>query len=256
MNHKPVIVEERIAAYLRSLEMDMPPYLAELEREAIADGVPIIRKDAQALLRFFIRMRRPKRILEVGTAVGFSCLYMNEYLGENGRIATIEKVPMRIEPAKKNLSSAPNSSRIALLIGEAADVLKDLSQGGEKMRTLKETGEQGESGEVYLPAGSSSLWQDGKFAEPYDFIFMDAAKGQYIHFLPDVLRLLAPGGILLSDNVLQDGDILESRFAVTRRNRTIHSRMRAYLYELKHHPQLETVILPVGDGVTLSVKRG
>ena len=87
-------------------------------------------------------------------------------------------------------------------------------------------------------------------------IFMDAAKGQYIHFLPDVLRLLAPGGILLSDNVLQDGDILESRFAVTRRNRTIHSRMRAYLYELKHHPQLETVILPVGDGVTLSVKRG
>ena len=85
---------------------------------------------------------------------------------------------------------------------------------------------------------------------------MDVVKGQYIHFLRDVLRLLAPGGILLSDNVLQDGNILESRFAVTRRNRTIHSRMREYLYELKHHPQLETVILPVGDGVTLSVKRG
>ena len=89
----------------------------------------------------------------------------------------------------------------------------------------------------------------------YDVIFMDAAKGQYIHFLPDILRLLAPGGLLISDNVLQDGDIIESRFAVTRRNRTIHARMREYLYELKHHPELETVILPVGDGVTLSTKK-
>ena len=92
---------------------------------------------------------------------------------------------------------------------------------------------------------------DGSF----DLIFMDAAKGQYIRFLPDVIRLLAPGGILVSDNVLQDGDIIESRFAVTRRNRTIHARMREYLYELKHHPGLETVILPVGDGVTLSTRK-
>ena len=84
---------------------------------------------------------------------------------------------------------------------------------------------------------------------------MDAAKGQYINFLPDVVRLLAKDGILLSDNVLQDGDVIESRFAVTRRNRTIHSRMREYLYEVKHHAQLESVILPVGDGVTVSVKK-
>ena len=89
----------------------------------------------------------------------------------------------------------------------------------------------------------------------YDFIFMDAAKGQYIHFLPDILRLLPEGGLLVSDNVLQDGDVLESRYAVPRRNRTIHARMREYLYELTHHPQLETCILPVGDGVTLSVKK-
>ena len=90
--------------------------------------------------------------------------------------------------------------------------------------------------------------------EPYDRIFMDAAKGQYIHFLPDVMRLLKKGGILVSDNVLQDGDVMESRYAVTRRNRTIHSRMREYLYELKHNDQLVTDILPVGDGVTVSVK--
>ena len=86
-------------------------------------------------------------------------------------------------------------------------------------------------------------------------IFMDAAKGQYITFMPEVLRLLSDGGLLVSDNIMQDGEIIESRFAVTRRNRTIHSRMREYLYELTHHEQLETVVLPVGDGVTLSIKK-
>ena len=84
---------------------------------------------------------------------------------------------------------------------------------------------------------------------------MDAAKGQYINFMSDAIRLLKQGGLLVSDNVLQDGDVLESRFAVTRRNRTIHARMREYLYELTHHAELETVILPVGDGVAISVKR-
>ena len=91
--------------------------------------------------------------------------------------------------------------------------------------------------------------------DSYDFIFMDAAKGQYIHFLPEIMRLLAPGGMLVSDNVLQDGDVLESRFAVTRRNRTIHGRMREYLYTLKHMEELTTSILPVGDGMALSVKK-
>ena len=91
--------------------------------------------------------------------------------------------------------------------------------------------------------------------DSYDLIFMDAAKGQYIHYLPEAVRLLSAGGVLVSDNVLQDGDVIESRFAVERRNRTIHSRMREYLYELKHHEQLETSILPLGDGIALSVKR-
>ena len=88
----------------------------------------------------------------------------------------------------------------------------------------------------------------------YDLIFMDAAKGQYIHFLPDVMRLTAKGGMVFSDNILQDGDVLESRFAVARRNRTIHSRMREYLYELKHTPGLTTSLIPIGDGVAVTVK--
>ena len=88
----------------------------------------------------------------------------------------------------------------------------------------------------------------------YDFIFMDAAKGQYIHFFPEVMRLLEPGGVLVSDNVLQDGDIIESHFAVERRNRTIYKRMRDYLYELKHNDSLTTSIVPLGDGVAVSIK--
>ena len=89
---------------------------------------------------------------------------------------------------------------------------------------------------------------------PYDFIFMDAAKGQYINYMPEAIRLLSEEGVLVSDNVLQDGDIIESRFAVERRNRTIHSRMREYLYELKHDERLETAIIPLGDGVAISRK--
>ena len=141
---------------------------------------------------------------------------MSEYAPQGCRITTIEKYEKRIPIAKANFARAGKD--IELLEGDATDILKELS---------------------------------GR----YDMIFMDAAKGQYIHFLPDVLRLLNPGGILVSDNVLQDGDIVESRFAVTRRNRTIHSRMREYLYELTHSAELETVVLPVGDGVTISVKR-
>lgn len=271
-----MIVEERTAAYLRSLEQDMPPYLAGLEEQAITQGVPIIRKDAQALLRFLIRMRRPKRILEVGAAVGFSCMYMNEYLQEDGRIATIEKVPMRIGPAKKNLATAPFKERIALLVGEAADVLKDLADGGSEIKMaprfynmegngrelsscgmaedFAQGGDLSQRGiqEVYLPAGEASVWQDNAFGEKYDFIFMDAAKGQYMNFLPHILALLSEDGIFVTDNVLQEGSIAESKFAIPRRDRGIHMRMREYLYELTHREGLNTAVLPVGDGMSVT----
>lgn len=211
--------DERLNAFIDSLDTGNTPFLNEIEKEAKETNVPIIRTQVQSLLKLLLAMRKPATILEVGCAIGFSALLMSEYGPEDCHITTIEKYEKRIPVARENFRRAGKEERITLLEGDAAEILQ-------------------------------------KMTGAYDMIFMDAAKGQYIHFLPDVLRLLAPGGILLSDNVLQDGDILESRFAVTRRNRTIHSRMRAYLYELKHHPQLETVILPVGDGVTLSVKRG
>ena len=171
----------------------------------------------QSLLKLLLALKQPKRILEVGTAIGFSALLMSEYGPKDCSITTIEKYEKRIPLAKENFKKAGKEGQITLLEGDAAEILKEL---------------------------------DGSF----DFIFMDAAKGQYIHFLPDILRLMPKGGLLISDNVLQDGDVMESRFAVTRRNRTIHARMRDYLYELKHNEQLCTDILPVGDGVTISVK--
>ena len=210
--------DERINAFIDSLDTGNTPFLNEIEKEARETNVPVIRAQVQSLLKLLLALQQPAAILEVGCAIGFSALLMSEYAPENCHITTIEKYEKRIPAARENFRRAGREERITLLEGDAADILKDM---------------------------------EGSF----DLIFMDAAKGQYIHFMPDVLRLLAPGGILLSDNVLQDGDIIESRFAVTRRNRTIHSRMREYLYELKHHPELETVILPVGDGVTVSVKK-
>ncbi len=209
--------DERFDVYIGSLEAELPDWLAGLERRAAADGIPIVRKQTQSLLRMLLVLKKPERILEIGTAVGFSALFMSEYAPAGCRITTIEKYEKRIPAARENFRQAGRDDRIVLVEGDAGEILPELTGG-------------------------------------YDFIFMDGAKGQYIHFLPDVLRLLNAGGILVSDNVLQGGDILESRFAVTRRDRTIHARMRAYLYELKHNRELETVILTAGDGTAVSVK--
>lgn len=213
-----MIIDERLATFINSLDAGNASYLNELERYAKKTNVPIIRTEMQSLLKFLLAMKEPKEILEVGTAIGFSALLMSEYGPKDCHITTIEKYEKRIPLARENFKKAGKEEAITLLEGDATEILQTLE-------------------------GS------------YDFIFMDAAKGQYIHFLPEILRLLKVGGLLISDNVLQDGDIIESRFAVTRRNRTIHARMREYLYELKHHEDLETVILPVGDGVTISVRR-
>ena len=213
-----MVVNERLVTYINSLETGNTEILDEIEKEALKTNVPIIRKEMQSFLKLMLVMNRPKRILEVGTAVGFSSILMAEYNPLNCEIITIENYEKRIPIAKENFKKAGKEKQIQLLTGDAKDILP----------TLK---------------------------EPFDFIFMDAAKGQYIHFMPEVLRLLKPGGILISDNVLQDGDIIESRFAVTRRNRTIHKRMREYLYELTHTEELQTAVLPVGDGITVSVRK-
>jgi predicted O-methyltransferase YrrM len=215
-----MITDERITAYINSLAVELTPELLSLEKEALDNHVPIIKKETQELLRFLLRMKQPGRILEVGTAIGFSALFMSEYSKSDCTITTIEKVPMRLVEAEKNLSRERflHKNKITLVRGEALEVLKAL--------VLEKN--------------------------VYDFIFLDAAKAQYMSFLPELMKLLEDKGMLVTDNVLQDGTVTNSRYSITRRDRTIHSRMREYLYTITHMEELETVILPVGDGVACS----
>lgn len=213
-----MIVNERVVAYINSLDQGNSKICNTIEKEAIADNVPIIRKEMGNLLKVLLALKQPMRILEVGTAVGYSSILMSENMPENCHITTIENYDKRIPIAKENFRRAGKENQITLIEGDATEVLKLL---------------------------------DGT----YDFIFMDAAKGQYISFFPNILRLMPQGGLLISDNILQEGDIVESRYGVTRRNRTIHTRMREYVYMLTHSEQLVTSVVPIGDGITLSVKK-
>ena len=212
-----MIVDERLVTYINSLDKGNTTVLDEIEKEALDTYVPIIRKEMQSFLRLLLAMQKPMRILEVGTAVGFSAILMAEYGPKDCKIITIENYDKRIPIAKENFKRAGKTEQITLLEGDATEILPTIE-------------------------------------EPFDLIFMDAAKGQYINFMPDVLRLLKKDGVLVSDNVLQDGHIIESHYIVERRNRTIYKRMREYLYELTHSDELVTSVLPVGDGITVSVR--
>ena len=212
---------ERTEAYIDSLDVGNTDFLNQLEEYSHKTNVPIIRRPTQNLIRFLLTLKTPNRILEVGTAIGFSAILMAQYSKKDTHITTIEKYEKRIPIAKDNFIKSGLSDKITLIEGDAKDVLEELRAKGET----------------------------------FDMIFMDAAKGQYMYFFEPVKDMMASGSLLVSDNVLQDGDIIESRFAVTRRNRTIHSRMREYLYTLTHDEELVTNILPIGDGVALSVKR-
>ena len=213
-----MIADRRITDYILSLESGQGELCDRIGQDALAARVPIIRRETAALLKTLVAAKRPGAILEIGTAVGYSALLMARVMPENCRITTVEKYEKRIPVARENFRLAGEEDRITLLEGDAGEIL-------DRLR-----------------------------GETFDFVFMDAAKGQYLGWLPKIMELMPAGAVLVSDNVLQDGDIVQSRFAVDRRNRTIHSRMREYLYELKHNRALETSILPVGDGVAISVR--
>lgn len=213
-----MIIDERMVSFINSFDSGDSDIVEEIERQAVANQVPIIRQEMGSLLKVLVTLKQPSKILEVGTAVGYSSILMAENMPENCTITTIEKYDKRIPIARENIRRAGYEDRITLIEGDAIEVMKELN-------------------------------------DSYDIIFMDAAKGQYINFLDDVMRLLAPGGMLISDNVLQEGDIIESKFGVIRRNRTIHMRMREYIYTITHMEGLMTSIVPIGDGITLSVKK-
>ncbi len=213
-----MITDERLASFINSFNTDYDDVITSIRKEAEENNVPIIRREMGEFIRVLMAMNRPEKVLEIGAAIGFSAIFMSRFLKDGAHITTIENYPPRIEEARKNISRAGAEDKITLLEGDAQDILPELD-------------------------------------DVYDFIFMDAAKGQYGCFFTESIRLLKRGGVLLCDNVLQDGDVLESRFAVTRRNRTIHARMREYLYDLTHDDRLETAILNIGDGVSISFRK-
>ena len=213
-----MITDDRITSYIHSLAGNDSDICMQIEHEALSEGVPIIRKEMGCFLKTILAEKHPKNILEVGAAVGYSSILMSENIDADAKITTIENYDKRIVKAKENIKRAGKESVITLLEGDAGEILKTL------------TG-------------------------LYDFIFMDAAKAQYIHFLPEVMRLMKKGAVLITDNVLQEGDIIQSKYVVRRRDRTIHKRMREYLEVVKNHPELETTIVPIGDGITISVKK-
>ena len=211
-----MIDNDRLSVYLNSIEKDNSDILNKIEKEAIDSFVPIIRKDMQYFLRTLLTIKSPENILEVGTAIGFSAILMAQATGEDTKITTIENYEKRIPIARDNFIRANVDNKVTLIEGDAKDILPALN-------------------------------------DTYDFVFMDAAKGQYINFWQEIKRLTKSGSVIVTDNVLQDGDILESHFIVDRRNRTIHKRIREYLYELCQDENYDTTILSVGDGVALTV---
>ena len=216
-----MVEHERFESFLESIPDGLPEYLTDFEIENVKENIPIIRKGSQRLIRFMLEMKKPLNILEVGTATGFSSVFMLEFLNKKAKITTIEKMEERAVKAEKNFNKFDKNKQITLIKGDATDILSELVS---KDKT-------------------------------YDFIFMDAAKGQYINFLENIKKLLVSGGILITDNMLQEGRLLDSRYTVVRRDRTIHRRMREYANALLRDKEFETMLLESGDGMAVSIKK-
>lgn len=210
-----------IVQYIRALHTPPEDVLLEIEQLIASEKEtwPIIKPEVADFMKVILTIQKPKEILEIGTAVGYSAMLMSEFLEEEGKITTIERFPYMSEIAKKNIKRASLEDKIEIIEGDAAQVLTTLEE------------------------------------EKYDVVFMDCAKGQYINFLPDCIRVLKPGGILITDNVLHKGTVAKSRYLIDRRQRTTHARLREFLYTITHHEGLRSSVIPIGDGVALSYKK-
>ena len=211
-----------IVEYIRAIRPAEKGILQEIEAK-VANGVeswPIIKPEVASFLAVLLSIKKPTKILEIGTAVAYSSILMSQYLEPSGQITTIERFDVMQEQAKVNIKKAKLEDKITMLEGNASDILPTLE------------------------------------SRQFDVIFMDCAKAQYITFLPECIRLLKDGGILITDNVLHKGVVAKSRYLVPRRQRTTHMRLREFLFKINHHPQLKSAILPFGDGLAISHKVG
>ncbi|MBQ1915932.1 MAG: O-methyltransferase [Lachnospiraceae bacterium] len=206
---------DRFEGFLRSFPFELPPDLTQIKRHALETNVPIIREDTQRFMAFLMRALAPERILEIGTAVGFSALLMAHFDVSLKEIVTIEDYEPRIREASENFSHT--DAPVTLLTGNASEVLKALKG-------------------------------------PFDFVFIDAAKGQYPDYLRLVLPLLSDRAVIAADNILQDGRILEPKEALERRDRTIHKRIREYVSHVMTEDEFTSTVLPIGDGLSVSFR--
>lgn len=212
-----------IVEYIRALHTaPNSEILAEIETQIASETEtwPIIKPEVADFMRVQLSLIKPTAILEIGTAVGYSSILMSEYLNEGGKITTLERFPYMLQKATKNIKRAGLENTIQIIEGDAAETL------------------------LTLPS------------KHYDVVFMDCAKGQYIHFLPECIRVLKPGGLLITDNVLHKGSVAKSRYLIDRRQRTTHSRLRDFLWTIMHSDELISTVMPIGDGVALSYKIG
>ncbi len=212
-----MITHEYVNEYIRNTIKGNEGLLKELEAFAQENHVPVVHPEVARFLIVIGNIVKPKRILEVGTAIGYSALLFSEILAEGGKIDTIERYELMADRARENIKRAGKNDIINVIEGDAFEVLKCLDK-------------------------------------KYDMIFLDAAKGQYLEFLPECMRMLESGGVLISDNVLYKGMIANDELVV-RRKKTIVKRMRAYLDHICSIDELETSIMPLGDGVALSYKK-
>ncbi|MDD3394364.1 MAG: O-methyltransferase [Anaerotignum sp.] len=211
------VTDETMNTFLRTIQPMYDGVLGEVQREANAAEVPIIPLETARCMSVLLSIKKPKHILEIGTAIGFSAGLMSRYLQPGGTITTIDRFEVMLKDARPNIKRMGLENIVTILEGDAADILPTLEG-------------------------------------PYDVIFLDAAKGQYHSFLPHCLRLMPVGGLLIVDDVLQGGTIAQTRYSVPRRQRTIHKRLRAFLWEITHNEALETSIIPIGDGMALCYK--
>lgn len=191
-------------------------YLTDLAKKGTENNIPIVSIEVAQLLRFLVGLTKSRRILEIGTAIGYSTSWLA--LGmEEGKITTVEIQAQRQKEAQDNLAVLGLDSKVEFILGDAKEILPTLAEG-------------------------------------YDFIFLDSSKGQYINLLEECLRLLNPGGLLVTDNVFFRG-MVEGKTEVNPRFKTLVRRLKEYLQVITCHSQLETTILPIGDGLALSYKK-
>ena len=210
------INEEYIEKYIRSILPKPDDYISAMETYAKENHVPIIEPEVGQLLKVLLKTNKPKNILEVGTAIGYSALVMAGVTSEDCQITTIERRQDMVELAKANIDKTEYRNRIRIIQGDAIEVLPNLKN-------------------------------------QYDFIFLDAAKGQYLEFFNDCIRFLKPGGLIVSDNVLFKGMVAADELVI-RRKKTIVKRLRSFLEHINNLEGYTSCVLPVGDGVALTYK--